>query len=126
MITAIAAFAEAFINPLAPLLALGTASFVHSQWLLRLVAALAGCLLALMAHFGAGFAELSLSMLGAALALLLHAEIALHLILPGLRWLRRCAATAWQLAGLVLAMTSRLWPRPRPDGPAPPRKDRTP
>ena len=80
-----------------------------------------------MVHFGAGDAELPLAMVGGALAFLLHAEIALHLILPGLRWLWRCMTTGWELAWLVLAMLGRLWPpRSRPGGGAPPEKDRTP
>ena len=105
MLTAIAAFAEAFTNPLAPLLALGAA---------------------LLAGLDDGFGEPPLAMVGAVLALLLHTEIALHLILPGLRWLRHCVVTAWDLAWLVLAMMSRLLPRPRSHGPAPPEKDRAP
>ena len=126
MLTAIAAFAEAFTNPLAPLLALGAALLVPYGWLARLVAGMAGCLLALLAGLDDGFGEPPLAMVGAVLALLLHTEIALHLILPGLRWLRHCVVTAWDLAWLMLAMMSRLLPRPRSHSPAPPEKDRAP
>ena len=126
MLTAIAAFAETFTNPLAPVLALGAALLVPYGWLARLVAGMAGCLLALLAGLDDGFGEPPLAMVGAVLALLLHTEIALHLILPGLRWLRHCVVTAWDLAWLVLAMMSRLLPRPRSHGPAPPEKDRAP
>ena len=83
-------------------------------------------MLALLASLDDGTGELPLAMVGAVLALLLHAEIALHLILPGLRWLRHCVVTAWELAWLVLAMMGRLLSRPRSRSPAPPEKDRAP
>lgn len=126
MLTAIAAFAEAFVNPLAPLLVLGAALLVPRRWLLRMAAGAVGCVLALLANLEEGAGELSVAMLGATVALLLHTEIALHLILPGLRWLRHCVATAWELTWLVFAMVGRLWSRPRPHGSAPPEKDRAP
>jgi hypothetical protein len=126
LLTAIAAFAEAFANPLAPVLALGAALLVPNRRLLRIVAGAAGVLLAFVAHIEDGPGDRALAMLGAASALLLHTEIALHLILPGLRWLWRCVATAWELAWLVLVMMGRLWARPRRHGPGSPEKDRAP
>ena len=69
-----------------------------------------------------GRASSLLAMLGAVLALLLHTEIALHLILPMLRWLRHCVATTWELGWLMLAMMSRLWVRSPPRAPSAPRQ----
>jgi hypothetical protein len=126
VLTAIAAFAEAFTNPLAPLLVLGIALLVGKPWLVRALAVGAACVLALVAHLDHTGGEFVLAMLGAAAALLLHAEILLHLILPGLRWLWRCLVTASELAWLMLAMLRTLWHRPRPRAPSPPKKDRTP
>ena len=83
-------------------------------------------MLAVLTNHEEGANELILSMLGAALALLLHAEIALQLTLPGLRWLLRCVATGWELAWLVLAMMGRLLSRARRPAAAPPEKDRVP
>ncbi len=124
MLTAIAAFAEAFVNPLAPALMLGAALLVPARWQVRVAAVGLGGLLALPARLGVGYGELSLAMLGAMLALLLHAEIALHLVLPFLRWIRNCAVAAWELAWLVLTMLRRLWHRPALGRSPPPGKDR--
>ena len=126
MLTAIAAFAETFVNPLAPVLTLGMALVLPSRWQVRLVAGAAGCVFATLANLDLGPADLAMAMLGGALALLLHAEIALHLILPGLRWVRHCVVTTWELAWLVFAMFGRLWARPRPQAPAPREKDGAP
>lgn len=123
MLTAIAAFAEAFVNPLAPLLVLAAALFVPRRWLVRAIAAAVGCVLAILANLELGPGELILAMLGAVLALLLHTEIALHLILPMLRWLRHCVTTTWELGWLMLAMMSRLRVRSPPRAPLPPDKD---
>ncbi len=125
MLTAIAAFAEAFVTPIAPLLALAIALLVPTAWLARVLIAAAGALLPLAAHVEHSGAELVLTMLGAAVALLLHAEIVLDLVLPILRWLRRCLVAAWELAWLMLAMMHGLYRRPRGRRPAPPGKDRT-
>lgn len=126
VLTAIAAFAEAFVNPLAPLLALGAAFLVANRWRVRAILAGAGCLVPLAGHLDQGVVPLALAMLGAATAFLLHAEIALHLIVPVLRWSWRCLVTAWELAWLTLAMFRSLMYRARPRRPAPPEKDRTP
>ena len=126
MLTTVAAFAEAFVNPAMPLLILAAALLMPHAWLVRCLAVTLGFGLGLLAWLGERASVLPLAMLGATLALLLHAEIALHLIVPTLRWLRRCVVTTWELLGLVRTMLGRLWPRPRPDGPAPPGKDETP
>jgi hypothetical protein len=123
LLTAIAAFAEAFVNPLAPLLVLAAALFLRRRWLVHAIAAVVGCLLGILANLELGPGDLVLAMLGAILALLLHTEIALYLVLPALRWLRHCAATTWELGWLMLAMMSRLWARSPPQIPSPPDKD---
>jgi hypothetical protein len=120
VLTAIAAFAEAFVNPVAPLLALGIALLVARTWLVRVLAAGVGCVLPVAAHLEHAGVELVLAMLGAASALLLHAEIALHLVLPAIRWAWRCLVTTWELALLMLAMLRRLWPPTHRQPPAPP------
>lgn len=126
MLTAIAAFAEAFVNPVAPLLVLAAALLLPHRWLVRGLAGLLGCGLAFLAYLDERATVLPLALLGGALALLLHAEIALHLIVPVLRWLHHCVVTAWELAWLVRAMLGRLWWRARPSSPLPPGKDGTP
>ena len=92
MLTAIAAFAEAFVNPLAPILALVSALMIRRPAVVRIGAALAGGLTGVPGHLGEVPLHLLWSMLGAAAAWLLHAEIALHLIAPLLRWMARCRA----------------------------------
>jgi hypothetical protein len=126
VLTAIAAFAEAFVNPLAPLLALGAALVVANHWRVRAILAGAGCLVPLAGHLDEGFAVLAPAMLGAAAAFLLHAEIALHLVFPVLRWTWRCLVTAWELVWLTLAIFRSLLHRAHPRRPQPPEKDRTP
>jgi hypothetical protein len=126
LLTAVAAFAEAFVNPVAPLLALTAALFVPRPWLVRGLAALVGSVLAVLAHLDEPATVMPMAMLGGSLALLLHAEIALHLILPVLRWLRHCVVTAWELLWLARAVLGRLWLRARPGGSLPPEKDGAP
>ena len=123
VLTAIAAFAEAFVNPVAPLLVLGAALLVANPWLVRAWAAVIGGLMPLASRLGEDGTELALAMLGAAAAALLHAEIALHLIVPVLRWTGRCLVTAWELGWLMLAMLHTLWRSLRRQPPAPPGKD---
>jgi hypothetical protein len=125
LLTAVAAFAEAFVNPAVALLVLLAALGLPRAWQVRCLAAILGCGLGLLAWLGERASVLPLAMLGGALALLLHAEIALHLLAPALRWLARCVVTAWELLGLLRAMLARLWPRPRPEPPEPPGPDAT-
>jgi hypothetical protein len=134
LLTAIAAFAEAFVNPLAPAVALALALLLPGRGgLVRLAAGGAGCVLGSAAHLGEGLGVLLLSALGGAAALLLHAEIALHLIAPLLRWLRHCLVTGWELVGLAAAALLRLLrgpgeagrAPPPPPSPSPPGEDRT-
>jgi hypothetical protein len=127
VLTAIAAFSEAFVNPIVPLLTLALASLVARRWLVRALAAAAGCAGALATHLGDPAGALALETAGSAAAWLLHGEIALHLVLPALRWLYRFVTTAWELAWLMLAMLrGLLWRRHRQDPPGPTEKDRTP
>ena len=126
MLTVTAAFAEAFVNPLAPLLALGAGALLPTRWQARLAAAAAGAALGLPGHLAAGAAEAVLSAVGAALALLLHAEIALHLLLPFLRWVRHCIVTALELAALTRAILVRLVTRRARHRDSGPREDRAP
>ena len=126
MLTAIAAFSEAFVNPIVPLLTLTTAFLVARRWLVRVLAGAAGCALSVIAHLDEAAGEVALMAAGSASAFLLHGEISLHLVLPTLRWLHRFVTTAWELAWLALAMLRRLWRPRRPHAPGPTKEDRTP
>ena len=119
MLTAIAAFAEAFVNPLAPILALVSALMVPRPPVIRVGAALAGALTGLPGHLGEVPPQLLWSMLGAAAAWLLHAEIALHLIAPLLRWTARCVQAGWEITWLALVV-ARRYLREAPSEPDPP------
>ena len=122
MLTAIAAFAEAFVNPLAPTLALVSALMVRRPAVVRVGAVVAGALTGLPGHLGEVPLHLLWSMLGAAGAWLLHAEIALHLIAPLLRWAARCVQAAWEIVLFALAVARRYLhgapsePDPPPSG----------
>ncbi len=102
MFTALAAFAEAFGNPLAPALVLCLALALTNSWHLRAGAAVLGCLSALPElAFATSAAEVFLGLLGAMVAMALYAELMLHLVLPCLRFAWRCALAAWALAELA-------------------------
>jgi hypothetical protein len=118
LLTAIAAFAEAFVNPLAPILAFALAVLVQRPAYVRLMAGACGALLSAFADLHSGPVDLGLALTGGAAALLLHAEIVLHLILPLLRWVRRCLVAAWELTWLVLSVMSRLIRRGEPGSPS--------
>ena len=103
MFTALAAFAEAFGNPIAPALVLCLALVLARPWHLRLAAAGLGCVAALPdLHRTATTPELALTVLGAVLALVLYAELMLHLVMPGLHFAWRCVLATWELAGLLV------------------------
>ena len=92
MFTAPAAFAEAFGNPLAPALVLCLALLLTKPWHLRSGAAALGCLAALPElAFATSATEVALGLLGAVVAMLLYAEVMLHLVLDtlngGILWL---------------------------------------
>jgi hypothetical protein len=108
LLNAIAAFAETFVNPLAPILAFAAALVLHRAAAVRLTAAAIGGAMALLVQPGLAPAELGLSVAGAAAAMLLHAEIMVHLAVPFLRWCLRCLRSAWELARLALAVLLRL------------------
>lgn len=102
MFTALAAFADAFGNPLAPALVLCLALLLSNTWHLRSAAVALGCLSALPElPFAASAAEVVLGLSGAIVALVLYAELMLHLVLPCGRFAWRCALAAWALAGLA-------------------------
>jgi hypothetical protein len=124
LLTAIAAFAEAFVNPVAPILMLVSALTIRRQAAVRVVAVLVGILTGLPGHLDEAPLHILLSMLGAAAAWLLHAEIALHLIAPLLRWAARCVQAGWEIALLALAVARRyLRKAPSTPGPPPPGED---
>jgi hypothetical protein len=102
LLTAIAAFAEAFGNPVAPALVLGLALLLPRAGWVRAAAAALGCAMAVPILLTATTAaEAALTLAGAVAALLLYAEVMLHLVLPCFRFGWRCAVTAWELCRLV-------------------------
>ena len=108
MLTAVGAFAEAFVNPLVPALMLALALWLrHRPGTVRLVALLAGGLSGAIGHVLGVLGEAAWSMLGSAAAWLLHAEIALHLIAPVVRWGWRCLTTVWEITALAFAVARR-------------------
>lgn len=123
MFTALAAFAEAFGNPLAPALVLCAALLLTNPWHLRAAATALGCLSALPElALATSATEVALGLLGASIALVLYAEVMLHLVLPCLRLAWRCALAAWALAGLATraVLTAAIQPVAPPSGPEPP------
>lgn len=115
MFTALAAFAEAFGNPLAPALVLCLALLLTKPWHLRSGAAALGCLAALPElAFATSAAEVVLGLLGAIVAMLLYAEVMLHLVLPCLRFAWRCALAVWALLMDLIKLTM---PSSRPEPP---------
>lgn len=130
MLTAIAAFAEAFANPLAPALVLGLALLRVRPAMLRLASAGLGGVLALP-HLAAG-TEIAPGLAGSIAAMLLYAELTLHFVLPAFRFVRRCLVVTWELTVIVTMMLSHLRRRSRllppvsgDKPPPPPPKDRS-
>lgn len=107
MLTAIGAFAEAFVTPFVPVLVLALALWVRRPAIVRLVALVAGGLAGVMGHALGVLGEVVGAALGSAAAWLLHAEIALHLIAPVLRWCWRCLTTFWEITTLAFAVARR-------------------
>ncbi len=101
MLTATAAFAETFTNPLAPILVLGVALLLVRPALVRLATASLGAAPILPQVTAAPAAETVLGMVGGVAAMLLYAELTLHFVLPGFRLARRCVNVAWQLTVTV-------------------------
>jgi hypothetical protein len=102
LLTAVAAFAEAFGNPIAPALVLCLALLVPRAGWVRVAAAALGCAMAVPTlPFATTAAEAALTLAGAVAALLLYAEVMLHLVLPCFRFGWRCAVTAWELCRLA-------------------------
>jgi hypothetical protein len=132
LLTAVAAFAEAFGNPVAPALVLCLAVLVPRPGWVRAAAAALGCAMAVPALLLATTAaEAALTLAGAAAALLLYAEVMLHLVLPCFRFGWRCVTTAWDLFRLVAGFLFRAGggpegsePEDAPGTAAPGRDDR--
>lgn len=120
MLTAVAAFAEAFVNPFTPLLVVGLALLTRRAVLVRTAAVLAGSVMGVIGHLLDVTSELVWSVLGAVAAWLLHAEIALHLVAPALRWTARCVLSMWEIAWLTFAVARRYLPGGRPGSGRPP------
>ena len=108
MLTAVAAFAESFANPLAPVLVLGLALLLTSANALRLAAAVVGGLLALPHLPLASTAEVAWLLLGSIAAPLLYVELTLHFVMPGLRFAKRCLVVARELIGITAMMLPQL------------------
>lgn len=121
MLTAIAAFAEAFANPISPLLVLGLALLTRRAGLVRMVAALAGAATGIVGHLLDVTSDLVWSVIGATAAWLLHAEIVLHLVAPALRWAARCVLDLCEIAWLTFAVARRYLHRGPPGSGRPPR-----
>jgi hypothetical protein len=105
LLTAIAAFAEKFANPVALALVLSLAFLLPRPGQLRLAAALLGLVLALPELVPLPpLAEAALTGLGAMAATLLHAELALFFVLPACRLAQRLLKASWQLMAEVAAI----------------------
>lgn len=103
MFTALAAFADAFGNPMAPAIVLALALLLTRPLQLRIAAVVLGCLSALPTlAITTSAAELALALLGGIVALLLYAELMLHLVLPGLRFAGRCVLAVGSLSLLAV------------------------
>jgi hypothetical protein len=125
LLTAIAAFAEVFGNPVAPALVLCLALLLPRAGWVRAAAAALGCAMAVPALLLATTAaEVALTLAGAVAALLLYAEVTLYLVLPCFRFGWRCAVTAWALCRLVAGFLFRAGGEPDEAGTAPGRDDR--
>lgn len=89
-ITAIAAFAATFVNPIAGGMIVALAFLLPAAWGLRVAAASIGAGLALIELPAAPpILEVAATLSGAVLASLLWAELALHFVLPGCRLVKR-------------------------------------
>jgi hypothetical protein len=108
LITVVGAFAEAFGNPVAPALVLCLAILLPRPGPLRAACATLGGAMAVPGLLAAASAsEAGLILVGSVAAVLLYAEVMLHLVLPCCRFAWRCATTSWELLGLVLAFLLR-------------------
>ena len=102
MFTALAAFAEAFGNPITPALVLCLALVLSRPWHLRMAAAGLGCVAALPdLHRTADHARAGVDYSGA-VWLWLVCRATLHLVMPGLHFAWRCVLATWELAGLLV------------------------
>jgi len=125
LLTAIGAFAEAFVNPVVPAFALALALWIRRPAIVRLTALLAGGLSSLAGQALGVHGETVWPALGTAAAWLLHAEIALHLVVPVLRWCWRCFAAVWEIVALAFVVARRHL-RGSPSGPHEPPRGKQP
>ena len=123
MLTAIGAIAEAFVTPFAPIIALALALWVRRPAIVRLVALTGGGLMGIMGHALGVLGELVGAALGSAAAWVLHAEIALHLVAPVVRWCWRCLTAIWEITTLAFAVARRHLRGAHADPPEPPRRE---
>jgi hypothetical protein len=107
LLTAVGAFAEAFVNPMVPALALALALSIGRAAVVRLLALLGGCLAGVVEHLLGVVDGIVWPALGTAAAWLLHAEIAIHLVAPVVRWCWRCLTTLWDIAALAFSVAWR-------------------
>lgn len=110
MLTAVAAFAEALTHPVALGLAFALALLVRDPGRLRLALALVGAALTLpglSTHDGGGPLTMVSAMLGGIAALLLLAELMLHLVLPVCRLAWHLVLTAWHVLQHLAAVAAR-------------------
>jgi hypothetical protein len=112
-ITAIAAFAATFVNPLAGGMIVALALLLPAAWSLRAAAASIGAGLAYVELPAAPpIPEVAAALAGAVLAALLWAELALHFVLPGCRFGCRLARRTGELLMLAAAALLALAGKP--------------
>jgi predicted membrane-bound spermidine synthase len=116
LLTATAAFAETFANPLALVLVVVVALLLVRPALVRLASASLGAAPILPQVTTAPAAELVLGMVGGVAAMLLYAELTLHFVLPAFRLARRCVTVVWQLTVTVPTSLRHLHRRSQVNG----------
>jgi hypothetical protein len=103
LLEAIGAFAEVFTNPVVPVVVLGVGFLLPQASRLRLAALLLGLVFAVPALLQepAPLAAAA-AILGSCAAVLLHAEVVLHFVLPICRLAWRITLAALRMAAMVL------------------------
>lgn len=112
LLEAIAAFAEVFTNPAVPVVVLGVGFLLPQAGRLRLAALLLGLVFAVPALLlEPAPVAAAAAILGSCAAVLLHAEVVLHFVLPACRLVWRVTLAALRMAAMVLTS---LIPPPAP------------
>lgn len=110
LLEAIAAFAEVFTNPAVPVVVLGVGFLLPQAGRLRLAALVLGPVFAVPALLLEPTPlTAAAAILGSCAAVLLHAEVVLHFVLPACRLAWRITLAALRMAAMVL--TSLLPPQ---------------